>query len=239
MLLGRAAMEKLRRSSVAVFGMGAVGSFAAEGLARSGVGRLFVVDFDKVSLSNINRQLLALYSTIGRSKVELARDRILDINPDAEVAAWPLFVDAGSAAMLMKEPFDAVIDAIDSMGPKLELLSAAVSAGRPVVSSMGAARKTEIPMIRVGDISETDVCPVARLIRKRLRKRGIASGVRCVYSIEQPSGCAASDPDAAPPPDEETLRRGRKRTPLPSLSCLTAAFGMTAAREAIRLVCGR
>lgn len=234
LLLGRAALERLAAARVAVVGLGAVGSYALEGLARTGIGHLRVVDFDVVRPSNINRQLYALESTLGRPKVELARERILDINPACDVEAVSLFAERNSHARILAPPLDVVIDAIDSVGPKVGLIAAAVKAGIPIVSSMGAARRMDPLAVRVGDISETDVCPLARFMRRRLKRQGVASGVRCVYSVEP-----VSDAIAEPEPGEDAMDRGRKRKPLGSYACLTGVFGLVAAREALSLVLSR
>ncbi|TFH16359.1 MAG: tRNA threonylcarbamoyladenosine dehydratase [Lentisphaerales bacterium] len=233
MLLGSQAMARLRNSRVAVVGLGAVGSYAVEGLARSGIGHIRIVDFDEVRASNINRQLYALDSTLGRPKVEIARERILDINPDCEVDARQEFVDAATAPSILEPPVDVLIDAIDSVSPKVELLSVVAGTDIFALSSMGAASRTDPGLVRVGDISETEACPLARRIRKLLKRRGIGTGIRCVYSIEAPgtAGDAARRPENVE--EEEALERGRKRAPIGSFSCLTGIFGLVAAREAI------
>lgn len=232
MLLGAEALARLRAARVVVVGLGAVGSYAVEALARAGVGALRLVDFDRVHLSNINRQLYALDSTIGRLKVEVAAARVHDINPECAVEALPLFVDEDSVAQVLAGAPDAVIDAIDSLSPKVTLLATAARATPFVVSSMGAATRTDPFAIRVSDISETDRCPLARLIRKRLRQRGIASGIRCVYSIEPPRPAAPTS--VAPPAEEPAIvRRGRPRRALGSLSAVTGMFGLIAAQEVI------
>lgn len=224
-------MKRLKAARVTVVGLGAVGSFAVEGLARAGVGHLRLVDFDEVRATNINRQLYALHSTIGKSKAELARERVADINPECHVEVLRLFVDEQSAAQVVGGPRDVLVDAIDSLSPKVTLLQAAVREGVPlIISCMGAARRTDPQLIRVGDISETQKCPLARLIRKRLRQEGIASGIRCIYSVEPPQGGAVEESALR---EEEVVSRGRPRKPLGSLGCLTGIFGLYAAREAI------
>ena len=235
LLLGRAALERLRGATVLVAGLGAVGSYAVEGLARAGVGHLRLVDFDVLRPSNINRQLYALESTLGRPKVEVAAERVRDIHPGCIVDAQRVFVDADTAPAVLAGPPDAVVDAIDSFAPKAALLRAAVAAGVFVVSSMGAATRTDPGAIRVGDLSATEACPLARRLRKQLRRQGVERGIRCVYSVEPPRTTARPlPPDAgADAPEEETLRRGRPRAPLGSLSCLTGIFGLTAANEVI------
>lgn len=234
-LMGSEALEKLREARVVVAGMGAVGSFAVEGLARSGIGHLTLVDFDVVQLSNVNRQLYALNSTIGKPKVEVARARVLDINPECDVHIERVFIDDKVAPILLSGGFDVLIDAIDSVNPKVSLIQAGVQAGIPVISSMGAATRTDPLSVRVADISDTERCPLARFIRKKLKKKGIESGVRCVFSIEH-----AEKPkpnlDLDHLEGEQTLVRGRMRAPLGSLCPLPGIFGLTAAREAMRLL---
>jgi tRNA threonylcarbamoyladenosine dehydratase len=250
LLLGKAALRKLADARIVVVGLGAVGSYAVEGLVRAGAGHLRLVDFDEVHLSNINRQLYALESTLGRPKVEVARERVLDVNPKCHVEILREFADRQTAAKILAGPPDVVIDAIDSVGPKVDLLTAAVQAGLRVISSMGAATRTDPLAIRVGDIAETERCPLARFIRRRLKKRGIETGIRCIYSLEPPLAGAGAAEDGAELPSAEgalakpeqagdaPFARGRTRQPLGSLSCLTGMFGLIAAREAIDMLVG-
>ncbi len=233
LLLGREAMERLRAAHVAVVGMGAVGSFAVEALARAGVGHLRLVDFDTVHLSNLNRQLYALESTLDQPKVELAARRVRDINPACEVEPLARFVDRAVAREVVAPPIGWVIDAIDSLGPKVELIVAAVEAGVPIVSAMGAARKTDPLGVRIGDVFTSNTCPLARFVRRRLKKRGIATGVRCVYSEEPPLEGTLGEAGA-----DGSLERGRQRQPLGSLSCVTGMFGLVAARDVIAQIVG-
>jgi tRNA threonylcarbamoyladenosine dehydratase len=230
-LLGHAALEKLKNARVAVFGLGAVGSFAVEALARAGIGYLRLVDCDVVRPSNFNRQLYALESTLDRPKAEVASARVLDINPACTVEAHQAFVDASTAPFLLKQPLDVVVDAIDSVAPKVTLIASAVRAGLKVVASMGAATRLDPSKIRVGDIAETDVCPLAKFVRKKLRAAGIEHGVRCIYSVEPPRNMPP--PIAAEP---ETFMRGRPRKPIGSLSYATGMFGLLAACEAIKMI---
>ncbi len=234
LLLGDAACDRLARARVTVAGLGAVGSYACEALARCGVGHLRLVDFDTVRPSNINRQLYALGSTLGQRKADLATARVHDINPSCQVETFPLFIDPSNLDTVLDNTPDAIIDAIDSLGPKLSLLEAAAKAGLFVVSSMGAATRLDFRQVRVGDISETDVCPLARRIRKNLKKRGIPSGIRCVFSTElvpAPALDLALDAAAA---DREPHQRGRPRKPLGSVAFLTGIFGLIAAGEVVR-----
>lgn len=231
LLLGREAVARLAAARVVVAGLGAVGSYAIEALARSGVGHLRIVDFDEIRESNINRQLYALESTLGRAKVDAAAARIRDINPACEVDARKLFIGDESAASVVADRPDVLIDAIDSVNPKVSLLLAARAAGvGTIISSMGAAQRVDAASVRVGDISETDRCPLARMIRKKLKKKGVESGIVCIYSTELPLEMEAS---AAVPHEEPVLRRGRLRRTLGSLATIPGIFGLTAANEAI------
>lgn len=232
-LIGADALGRLRRSRVAVFGLGAVGSYAVEALARAGVGAMRLVDCDVIRPSNFNRQLYALESTRDRPKAEVARARVLDINPACAVDAQAVFVDHTNVELLLAGDWDVVIDAIDSLTPKVTLLAAAVRAGLPVVSSMGAASRLRPQFIRLADIAATRHCPLARFVRKKLRQRGVTSGVWCVYSEEPVRRPGPSVPAAA---EAETFARGRPRRPLGSLSYVTGMFGLWAAYQAINLL---
>lgn len=230
-LLGKEALDRLSQARVAVFGLGAVGSYAVEALARAGIGHLRLVDCDCIRPSNINRQLYALESTLGKPKSEVARQRVLDINPKCDVEAIREFVGKDTVQKLLAKPLDAVVDAIDSVSPKVDLIAAAVQAGLPVISSMGAATRTDPFLIRLGDISETNVCPLARYVRKRLRHRGVNSAVRCIFSRED-----ANNKSSSTAVEEETYIRGRARTPIGSLSFITGIFGLIAAGEVIKII---
>jgi tRNA threonylcarbamoyladenosine dehydratase len=237
MLFGKDGMERLKAAHVAVVGLGGVGSYAVEALARAGIGYLRLVDFDDIKESNINRQLYALGSTVGRKKVEVASERVTEINPDCEVEVLPIFAAADTTASILRKPLDAVIDAIDSVGPKIQFLAASVAAEMFVVSNMGAATRSDPAAIRVADISETRICPLARYIRTRLRTRRVNTGIRCVYSIE-PAAVAAPEFRDDEPEETNTVNRGRTRTPLGSFSCLPGIFGLIAAREVIVRIAG-
>ena len=171
MLLGEEAVEKLQRARVAVFGIGGVGGHAVEALARAGIGAIDLIDSDCVSLSNINRQLLATHSTVGMLKVEAGRLRILDINPEAKVNLWPCFYNADTADTFELSQYDYIIDAIDTVSSKL-LIQRATEAGTPIISCMGTGNKLDPSRFEVADISKTAVCPLARVMRKELGKRG-------------------------------------------------------------------
>jgi len=229
LLFGDDGLARLRDAHVTVVGLGAVGSYAVEGLARAGVGHLRLVDFDRVAPSNINRQLYALESTLGLPKHELAAARVRDINPACEVEALHLFVNSQSVAQVLAPPAHIIVDAIDSVNAKAALLEACVRAGLPVFSSMGAARRLDPAFIRVADLSETSVCPLARFVRKRLHKRGIFSGVRCVFSTEPVPDETVGEPEET----ELSVPGGRIRRPMGSMSCITGIMGLTLAREVI------
>ncbi|MBR5317017.1 MAG: tRNA threonylcarbamoyladenosine dehydratase [Lachnospiraceae bacterium] len=184
-LLGAEGVEKLKNATVAVFGIGGVGGHAVEALARSGVGNLELVDHDTVSLSNINRQMVALHSTIGKYKVDVMKDRILDINPDANVVGHKCFYLPETAGQFDFSKYDYVVDCIDTVTGKLQLIEAAKTAGVPVISSMGAGNKLDPTGFQVADISKTSVCPLAKVMRRELKKRNIKN-VKVVYSKEEP-----------------------------------------------------
>ncbi len=191
-LLGADAMERLKKARVAVFGIGGVGGYAAEALARSGVGTLDLIDSDTVSPSNINRQIIALHSTVGMLKVEAAKARIRDINPDAVVNTYPVFYLPETAAQFDFAQYDYVIDGVDTVAAKLSLAEAARDAGVPIISAMGAGNKLDPTAFEVADISKTTVCPLARVMRRELKKRGIHH-MKVVYSREEPVTPAHGD----------------------------------------------
>ncbi len=185
LLFGPEGMEKLKNSHVAVFGIGGVGGYAVEALARSGIGALDLVDDDKVCLTNVNRQLYATRSTVGRYKVEVAEERIRDINPDCRVRIWKTFFMPDTQDQFDFAGYDYVVDAIDTVKGKLALVEAAKAAGTPIISCMGAGNKTDPTAFRVADIYKTSVCPLARVMRTECRKRRIRH-LKVVYSTELP-----------------------------------------------------
>lgn len=186
LLVGPEGLELLRKSKVAIFGIGGVGSYAAEAIARCGVGKMVLIDFDVVDITNINRQLIALHSTVGMPKVEVMKDRIADINPQAEVEAIQTLVEPNNIHELITEDIDYIVDAIDIVTGKLALIKTAFAKGVPIVSSMGAGNKLDPTKLVVTDISKTETCPLARVIRKELGKHGIKKGLKVVYSLESP-----------------------------------------------------
>lgn len=228
---GDEGIARLKGARVAIIGLGAVGSFALEALARTGIGHLRLIDSDVVSPSNLNRQILALRSTIGRPKADVARERVLQISPSTKVSAHQLFFAQDTAAQILQPPLDAVVDAIDSLGPKVELLATCVKSGLPIFSSMGAADRTDPNKLRTGNLFDAEICPLARLVRKRLRRRGVSDGVWAVWSEEQPQEPA--ERDGEDDPDPSPFARGRPRPPLPSLAPLPGMFGLALANEVI------
>ena len=236
LLLGEKRFSRLAAGHIAIIGLGAVGGYATEGLARAGVGRLTLADFDTISPSNINRQILALESTLGRSKAGAARDRVLDINPRCRVESLELFADERTVEQILAGRPDVVIDAIDSLNPKVQVLTALHRSGIKTFSSMGAALRTDPSQIRVSDISRTRQCPLARRLRKRLRGMAVESGITCVYSTE-PVDFNYQPPPAERPGDNPLEDRGRERRTLGSLPTLTAIFGLILANEVIHYIC--
>lgn len=224
LLLGAESLRRLGEASVLVAGLGAVGSMAAEALARCGVGHLRLADDDRVEPSNINRQLHALESTVGRPKASLAAARIGDINPACRAEALATRVGAATLPALLDPPPRLVVDAIDTVRDKVSLLAACVRGGIPVVAAMGAARRRDPLAVRIGRLDEARACPLARAVRKGLAAAGVtAAGIRCVYSAEAPQAA----PDAG---------GGASPKALGSIICVTGVFGLLAAWEAIRIL---
>ena len=185
LLLGKEKLNKLRQASVLVVGLGGVGAYAAEMLCRSGVGRLVIVDADRVSESNINRQLIALHSTVNQLKTEVLGERLLDINPNLALKCVDRFIkDEATDELFENEHYDYVVDAIDTLAPKVNLIKAALDRGIPLVSSMGAGAKTDPTLVEIRDIAKSHHCPLAHMLRKRLHKMGIHSGFYAVFSPE-------------------------------------------------------
>ena len=186
MLFGTDAMQRLQNARVAVFGVGGVGGYVVEALARSGIGTLDLVDKDTVSLSNINRQIVALTSTVGKPKVEAAAERVTDINPAVRVHAYPLFYTPDTADRFDFTQYDYAVDAVDTVSAKIALVLQAQQAGVPIISSMGAGNKLDPTRFEVADIYQTSVCPLARVMRKELKTRGVRH-LTVVYSKEEPT----------------------------------------------------
>lgn len=184
--IGKEGLEKLKKATVAVLGIGGVGSFAVEALARSGVGRLVLVDKDDVDITNINRQIPALLSTVGRPKVDLMKERIADINPECEVIALKMFYTEETYEQFFSYGLDFVIDASDTITYKIHLMKECLKRNIPIISSMGAANKMDPTRFRIADISKTHTDPIAKVIRTKLRKEGIHKGIPVVFSDEKP-----------------------------------------------------
>ena len=223
-LLGAEAVEKLRKARVAVFGVGGVGGYAVEALARCGVGQLDLIDSDTVSISNINRQILATHSTVGMLKVDAAKARVLDINPECTVRIYPIFYLPDTAAQFDFTQYDYIVDAIDTVTGKLQLVERAVAVGTPIICSMGTGNKLDPSAFMVSDISKTSMCPLARIMRKELKKRGI-SHLKVVYSQEE-----ALTPDVDP---EELARTGKRQIP-GSVAFVPGAAGLILAGEVVK-----
>ena len=225
-VLGDEAILRLREKSVILFGVGGVGSFCAEALARIGVGTITLVDPDSVSVSNINRQLIALHSTVGRNKAEVMKERIADINPEAKVTALPLFYLPENADEIDLSEYDIIIDAIDTVSAKIELAVRANALGIPMLCAMGTGNKMQPDKLVITDLSKTTMCPLARVMRRELKARGIYH-LTVVYSTETPIPRHADYKDY-----EEGGRRG---TP-GSLSFVPSAAGLLLASEAVRIL---
>ena len=225
LLLGMAALEKLHRAHIAVFGVGGVGGYVCEALARAGVGAMTIIDADTVSLSNINRQLVALHSTVGRLKVDVMRERILDINPDCRVTTVPRFYLPEEAADFPLDGYDYVVDAIDTVKAKIDLAVRATKGGVRFLSAMGAGNKLSPAGFVVTDLSKTAGCPLARVMRVELRRRGIRH-LKVAYSCETASGYAPDAPEAD--------RKGTAGRPAPgSLPYVPGAEGLLIASAVV------
>lgn len=223
LLLGQEAMQTLRQSRVAVFGLGGVGGYAVEALARCGVGMLDLIDHDTVSVSNLNRQILATTQTVGRLKAEVAAERVRSINPDAVVRAIPVFYLPQTREQFDFSQYDYIVDAIDTVSGKLALVQQASENATPIISSMGTGNKLDPTAFEVADITQTSMCPLARIMRKELKKRGIAH-LKVVYSKEEP--LTPSQPD-------EALPDGRRQIP-GSVSFVPSVAGLILAGEVIK-----
>ncbi|MBR6148650.1 MAG: tRNA threonylcarbamoyladenosine dehydratase [Lachnospiraceae bacterium] len=184
LLIGSEKLDILRTKHVAVFGVGGVGGYVCEALARCGIGRFTIVDRDTVNESNINRQIIALTSTVGRAKVDVMKERMCDINPDVYIEACEVFYLPQNASEFDFTKYDYVVDAVDTVSAKLQIITAAKEANVPVISSMGAGNKLDPSLFRIADISKTSVCPLAKVMRRELKNRGLKD-VKCVYSTEE------------------------------------------------------
>lgn len=239
MLYGAEAFERLRRGFAAVVGLGGVGSHAAEALVRAGFGRLRVIDCDIVKPSDVNRQIIALSTStnVGTAKVLAAKDRLLAINPHLDIDCCHTFFHDDTASSLITADLDFVIDAIDSLHPKGELIRYCISRGIPIISALGAAGRTDPLQVKVSKLDETTICPLARALRRHLRSHGIPTDISVVYSTERPlkTHDDFGRPVTAVP---DTYVRGRPRQALPSLPTIPAIFGLIAANHVILNVIG-
>ena len=227
LLLGAEAMTKLHDSRVAVFGVGGVGGYTVEALARSGVGALDLIDDDKVCLTNLNRQIIATRKTVGRFKVDVAEERVHDIDPNIKVTTYKTFFGPETQDSFDFSQFDYVVDAIDTLSPKLALIAASLERGLPLVSSMGAGAKTDPTRLEIEDISRTHHCPLAHMLRKRLHKAGVRSGFKAVFSAE-------------PVREGATIlcEEQNKKSNTGTISYLPALFGIGCASVVVRGVIG-
>jgi tRNA threonylcarbamoyladenosine dehydratase len=237
MLIGKPALERLKQSKVAVFGLGGVGSYVVEGLVRSGIGHFVLIDADRVSLTNLNRQLIATRRTIGLPKVEVMRDRILEINPLAEVEIHRVFYLPETAAGLVRPDMNYLVDAVDTVSAKIDLAVRAKEMDIPVISCMGAGNKLDPTRFEVADLYQTAYCPLSKVMRKELKKRGIEH-LKVVYSREPPlpvtdSGPAACQADSVMPPGAVRQAAPRRRIP-GSISFVPSVAGLIIAGEVIK-----
>lgn len=229
LLFGAEGLDKLRNARVAIFGLGGVGGYVAEALARSGIGQIDLIDDDTINLTNLNRQVLALHSTIGMSKVEVAKQRILDIDPTTQVRTYETFFLPETANQFNFASYDYVVDAIDTVTGKLELIAQAKSVGVPIISCMGTGNKIDPTGFRVSDISKTRGCALARIMRKECAKRGIR-GVKVVWSEELPL-----ETQMTPDEFQEAQRKGSSRRALPgSTAFVPGVAGLIMAGEVVK-----
>ena len=224
LLIGEENLQKLSRSSVALFGVGGVGGFVAEALARSGVGAITVFDNDTIAESNLNRQIIANVHNIGKDKTDEIKSRLLSINPNLKVSVNKVFYLPENAEEFDLSAYDYVVDAVDTVSAKIEIIKRAKAVGVPVISCMGTGGKTDPTMLKVSDIQKTSVCPLARVMRRELKKRGV-SGVKVVYSEEEPVY------DKAAMKNAEKIKCGRPSPP--SMIFVPASAGLIIAREVV------
>lgn len=228
LLLGSEKLERLRQKHVLVVGLGGVGAYAAEMIARAGVGHMTIVDGDTVSISNINRQLPALHSQVGKPKTEVMAARLRDINPDIDLTVVNEFIRDERMVQLLENKYDYVVDAIDTLSPKVFLIYHSIQMGLPIISSMGSGGKTDPTKLQIADISKTFNCKLARSIRKRLHRKGIDKGLTVVFSTELTDKTAVVEVD-----DEEN-----KKSTVGTISYMPALFGIYCASKVIRDLAG-
>lgn len=241
LLLGKDAMERLADARVAVFGIGGVGGYVCEALVRSGVGAFDLIDDDKVCLTNLNRQIIATRSTVGRYKTEVMKERMLDINPDVDVRIHNCFFLPENADEFPFEEYDYVVDAVDTVTAKIALVMKATEMELPIISSMGAGNKLDGSQFRVADIYQTKVCPLAKVMRRELKKRGVKK-LKVVYSQEQPIASAGDAEnsgmtDGGCPSDAQQGHTGRRSTP-GSVAFVPSVAGLIIAGEVVKDLCG-
>ena len=230
LLMGEDNLKKLKNSKVALFGIGGVGGYVAEALARSGIGSFLLVDNDVISLSNINRQIIALHQTVGKYKVDVMKERILDINPEADVTVSKCFFLPENSGEIDFSDCSYIVDAVDTVSAKIEIVMKAAKYNVPVISSMGTGNKLDASMLRIADIYDTSVCPLARVMRRELRERGIKK-LKCVYSTEKPIKPDGSQMNMT---DEGALKRQ-----IPgSIAFVPSVAGLLMAGEVVRDLCG-
>lgn len=224
LIIGKDGLERLKKSSVLIVGLGGVGGIAAEMICRAGVGKMTLIDRDTVSNSNINRQIIALHSTLGKHKSEVLAERLQDINPEVDLHVIVDWLDENNMTQILSEgKFDYVVDAIDTLSPKVYLLKTCVENGIRVVSAMGAGAKTDPTKVKIDDISKTSYCPLAKVVRKRLQKMGIKEGIKAVYSTEE------ADKESVIETDEKY-----KKSTTGTISYMPNLFGLMLASVVIR-----
>ena len=237
LLIGKEAIEKLSKSKIAIFGIGGVGSFVVEGLVRAGIGKFVLVDDDKICLTNLNRQILATRKTVGKYKVEVAKERILEINPNATVEVYREFFMPDSKEEILDKTVDYIVDCVDTVTAKIELVMRANKLGIPIISCMGTGNKLDPTRFEVADIYQTSICPVAKVMRKELRARGIKN-LKVVYSKEEPIKpdesleCSCKNGCICPP---GTKRKCTIRNQVPgSISFVPSVAGFIIAGEVVK-----
>ena len=232
MLIGQENLDKLAAAKVLVFGVGGVGGYVCEALCRAGVGRIDIVDRDIVDVTNINRQIIATHDTVGKPKVEVCRQRMLSINPDIQVSARQCFYLPDRADEFDFAAYDYIVDAVDNVTAKIDIICNAKAAGTPVISSMGTANKLDPTMFKIADIEKTKVCPLARVVRKELRKRGV-SGVKVLYSEEEPKKPLYNPTESENSDDPCISSPEQKKAAPASISFVPPAAGLIIAGQVI------
>ena len=232
MLIGQENLDKLAAAKVLVFGVGGVGGYVCEALCRAGVGRIDIVDRDIVDVTNINRQIIATHDTVGKPKVEVCRQRMLSINPDIKVSARQCFYLPDRADEFDFAAYNYIVDAVDNVTAKIDIICNAKAAGTPVISSMGTANKLDPTMFKIADIEKTKVCPLAKVVRKELRKRGV-SGVKVLYSEEEPKKPLYNPTESENSDDPCISSPEQKKAAPASISFVPPAAGLIIAGQVI------